>query len=175
MNDTATVNSEYADFWNDVLADKFEQFRNILMEGLGYHSNVPQANLQLPPGAKVLGAGALQTKRRDHHGFQLLDHYRPASGAVKPMATLACGATGYDGGFEPLVGHLDVLDYRGLPHLSRGGEHPTSPGFHFNGYRVSMTGQLIHIRRAAGRIARSIARYLSNQPNNDWVCKRKTS
>jgi putative flavoprotein involved in K+ transport len=70
-------------------------------------------------------------------------------------------ATGYSGGLRKLVGHLDVLDERGWPGLPRGGEHPATPGLYFNGYWASMIGQLVHIRRDARRIARSIARRLS--------------
>lgn len=37
-----------------MLADKFERFRNILMDGLRHHSDVPLANLDLAAGCKVL-------------------------------------------------------------------------------------------------------------------------
>jgi ubiquinone/menaquinone biosynthesis C-methylase UbiE len=48
---------QFIAFWNDVLVAKFERFRNILMEGLSYHSEVPLRNLKLSPGAKVLDVG----------------------------------------------------------------------------------------------------------------------
>lgn len=57
MTDTATATNPFVDFWNDVLVDKFERFRNILMDGFSYHSNVPLRNLQLTPGAKALDVG----------------------------------------------------------------------------------------------------------------------
>lgn len=44
------------------------------------------------------------------------------------------------------------------------GAHPATPGLYSNDYWASMTGQLIHIRRDARRIARSIARCLANKP-----------
>ena len=44
-------------FWNDVLAAKFERFRNILLEGLSYHSKVPLAKLALPAGARAVDVG----------------------------------------------------------------------------------------------------------------------
>lgn len=33
MTDTATATNPFVDFWNDVLVDKFERFRNILLDG----------------------------------------------------------------------------------------------------------------------------------------------
>lgn len=57
MADTTTARSEYVEFWNEVLVDKFERFRNILMDGLSHHGNVPLENLHLAPGAKVLDVG----------------------------------------------------------------------------------------------------------------------
>jgi ubiquinone/menaquinone biosynthesis C-methylase UbiE len=56
----ATANeprNEFVAFWNEVLVEKFERFRNILMEGLSYHSEVPLSNLSLEPGSKVLDVG----------------------------------------------------------------------------------------------------------------------
>lgn len=57
MNDAASSNDEFVAFWNDVLVEKFERFRNILMGGLSYHSQVPLARLAIAPGAKVLDVG----------------------------------------------------------------------------------------------------------------------
>jgi ubiquinone/menaquinone biosynthesis C-methylase UbiE len=48
---------EFTAFWNDVLAEKFERFRNILLEGLSYHSAVPLAKLALPAGARAVDVG----------------------------------------------------------------------------------------------------------------------
>lgn len=58
MTDTATVRSEYVEFWNDVMVKKFERFQNILMQGLNYHSKVPLGDLQLAGGTKVLDVGS---------------------------------------------------------------------------------------------------------------------
>ena len=44
-------------FWNDVLAAKFERFRNIMMDGLSYHSAVPLARLALPAGTRAVDVG----------------------------------------------------------------------------------------------------------------------
>jgi ubiquinone/menaquinone biosynthesis C-methylase UbiE len=57
MNDTATTVNEYVEFWNDTLAEKFNRFREILMNGLSYHSRVPLSGLRLEPGSKVLDVG----------------------------------------------------------------------------------------------------------------------
>lgn len=57
MTETAIGNDQFTAFWNDVLAAKFERFRNILLDGLSYHSAVPLATLKLAPGAKALDVG----------------------------------------------------------------------------------------------------------------------
>ncbi len=57
MTEAAVSNDEFTAFWNNVLAAKFDRFRNILLDGLSYHSRVPLQNLQLAPGSKVLDVG----------------------------------------------------------------------------------------------------------------------
>jgi len=57
MAEAAVGSDQFTAFWNDVLAAKFERFRNILLEGLSYHSQVPLARLRLARGAKVLDVG----------------------------------------------------------------------------------------------------------------------
>ena len=57
MNDAAVTNDEFTRFWNEVLVDKFERFRNIVMDGLSYHSRVPFETLELARGSKVLDVG----------------------------------------------------------------------------------------------------------------------
>jgi ubiquinone/menaquinone biosynthesis C-methylase UbiE len=49
--------SEYVEFWNDTLADKFDRFREILMNGLSYHSRVPLDKLAVEPGSKIVDVG----------------------------------------------------------------------------------------------------------------------
>jgi len=56
MND-ATVSDQFTAFWKDVLVAKFERFRNIMLEGLSYHSQVPFRTLDVRQGAKVLDVG----------------------------------------------------------------------------------------------------------------------
>jgi ubiquinone/menaquinone biosynthesis C-methylase UbiE len=57
MTEATVANDEFTAFWNDVLVAKFERFRNILLDGLSYHSEVPLRTLQIAKGAKVLDVG----------------------------------------------------------------------------------------------------------------------
>jgi ubiquinone/menaquinone biosynthesis C-methylase UbiE len=50
-------NDPYTAFWNDVLVAKFERFRDIMLDGLSYHSRVPLERLALPPGARAVDVG----------------------------------------------------------------------------------------------------------------------
>lgn len=49
--------NEFVEFWNDTLAEKFERFREILMNGLSHHSRVPLDRLELEPGSRILDVG----------------------------------------------------------------------------------------------------------------------
>ena len=49
--------SDYVAFWNDTLADKFNRFQTILMNGLSYHSRVALEELEVAPGSRVLDVG----------------------------------------------------------------------------------------------------------------------
>lgn len=65
-------------------------------------------------------------------------------------------ATGYTTGLDNMVGHLDVLDGRGMPRVVDGGE--AAEGLRFIGYvyRPGLTGYVGKLaRRAAREIARS--------------------
>ena len=57
MTEAAITNDEFTAFWNNVLAAKFERFRNILLDGLTYHSDVPLRALDIQSGSKVLDVG----------------------------------------------------------------------------------------------------------------------
>lgn len=50
-------NDSYTSFWNDVMVPKFERFREIMLDGLSYHSRVPLSRLSLPPGAYAVDVG----------------------------------------------------------------------------------------------------------------------
>ena len=86
----------------------------------------------------------------DENGVDLDDDTR-----AEPDAVIA--ATGYRTGLEPIVGHLDVLDGRGIPAIKDGRE--AAPGVHFVGY-VTRPAQLGLFRLEARRAARGIARKL---------------
>ena len=67
-------------------------------------------------------------------------------------------ATGYEGGLEPLVGHLGVLDARGMPVAM--GTRPAAAGLRFVGFDIqpSFIG---HMARQSKRVAKRIAGDLS--------------
>jgi len=57
MSEAAVTKDEFTEFWNNVLVEKFERFRNILLDGLSYHSKVPLRTLELARGARALDVG----------------------------------------------------------------------------------------------------------------------
>jgi len=57
MSEALEAPNEYVEFWNDVLADKFERHRNILMSGLSYHSEAPLDRLVVEPGSTIVDVG----------------------------------------------------------------------------------------------------------------------
>jgi hypothetical protein len=74
-------------------------------------------------------------------------------GDRSPADDVIC-ATGYRRGLEQLVGHLGVLDERGVPRYADGAPgDPDTPGLYFAGFRVALSGSI----RVAGRHARRIA------------------
>lgn len=89
-----------------------------------------------------------EVRTLDATGAELADGER-----IEPGALVA--ATGYTCGLEPLVGHLGVLDERGVPRTVGGGE--AAPGLRFIGY-VPVPGQIHHVTVEAKRAARAIAR-----------------
>jgi cation diffusion facilitator CzcD-associated flavoprotein CzcO len=86
------------------------------------------------------------TESLDRTGVRLA-----GGGRVEPDA-IVC-AIGYQRGLEPLVGHLDVLDERGIPRAL--GKTPASRGLRFVGY-TPHPGQLAHIAKEAKRAAKAI-------------------
>ena len=87
----------------------------------------------------------------DETGVDLEDDTR-----AEPDALIA--ATGYRSALEPLVGHLGVLDERGLPIVADG--HAVAPGLRFVGF-IPRPAQLGLLGREARRAARGIARELN--------------
>ncbi|CAM5598000.1 flavin-containing monooxygenase [Streptomyces tanashiensis] len=75
---------------------------------------------------------------------------------IAPDAVIA--ATGYRRALEPLLGHLDVLDGRGLP-VAHGARSPReAPGLYFTGFTNPISGMFRELAMDAERIARRIAR-----------------
>lgn len=86
----------------------------------------------------------------DATGVLLADRTR-----LEPDAVIA--ATGYTTGLEPLVGHLGVLDERGVP-LVHGGP-PAAPGLRFIGYQPR-PAQIGYVGTEASRAAKQIKKEL---------------
>jgi putative flavoprotein involved in K+ transport len=77
---------------------------------------------------------------------------------LRPDAVIC--ATGYRPALEPLVGHLGVLDQRGMPRVSGAAGAPELPGLYFVGVTVELSGLL----REIGFEARSVGRAVSPAP-----------
>ncbi|GHJ39850.1 NAD(P)/FAD-dependent oxidoreductase [Streptomyces sp. TS71-3] len=75
---------------------------------------------------------------------------------IAPDVVIA--ATGYRQALEDLVGHLDVLDERGLPRTNGPRALRHTPGLFFTGYVTPISGTLREVARDARRIARAITR-----------------
>jgi hypothetical protein len=83
----------------------------------------------------------------DESGVGLSDGTR-----VEPDAVIA--ATGYRSGLEPVMGHLGVLDERGVPRVRGGAE--AAPGLRFVGY-IPQPAQIGAMGAEAKRVAEGIA------------------
>jgi cation diffusion facilitator CzcD-associated flavoprotein CzcO len=90
----------------------------------------------------------------DPSGVQLADGSR-----VEPDAVIC--ATGYRRGLEPLVGHLGVLDQKGVPTAI--GPSAAAEGLRFIGY-VPRPGGLGYMGKEARRAARAVRRELKREP-----------
>jgi putative flavoprotein involved in K+ transport len=75
---------------------------------------------------------------------------------VQPEVVIC--ATGYRRGLEEVVGHLDVLDERGMPRDWPTVEVPETRNLFFVGYYAKVSGQLRQMRFEARKIARTIKR-----------------
>ena len=78
---------------------------------------------------------------------------------ISPDAVIA--ATGYVRALEGLVGHLGVLDGRGLP-VAHGPRAPKdAPGLYFTGFTTPISGTLRELAIDAERIAKAVRRQLA--------------
>jgi len=50
-------NTEFVDFWNDVLVPKFVKYRDILVGGLTHHSELILPSLAINQGDRVIDVG----------------------------------------------------------------------------------------------------------------------
>jgi hypothetical protein len=73
---------------------------------------------------------------------------------LSPDAVIA--ATGYTTGLLPVLGHLGVLDRRGVPLVTGPGTLIAAPGLRFIGMSNPLKGHLLQIRLHARSIARAI-------------------
>ena len=103
---------------------------------------------------EAIKAGRIEVVR----GVDSLDstEVQLAGGARVDPDVVIC-ATGYRRGLEPLVGHLDVLDERGMPRAI--GAQPAAAGLRFIGY-VPRPGGLGYMGREARQAAKAIGREL---------------
>ena len=74
---------------------------------------------------------------------------------ITPDAVVA--ATGFTTGLEPVVGHLDVLDGRGVPLVHGAEDLPSARGLHFVGIQAELSGLLREIGLEARRVGTALA------------------
>lgn len=79
---------------------------------------------------------------------------------IEPDAVIA--ATGWRPNLDPLVGHLGVLDERGVPYEAQGAE--VAPGLRFVGYKP-LPAHIGHMGREAKRAAKEMARSMQGSPS----------
>ncbi len=83
-------------------------------------------------------------------------HVHLADGnTVEPDVLIA--ATGFTTGLEPLVGHLGVLDARGVPRVHGAADLPVARGLHFVGIKAELSGLLREIGLEARNVGRALA------------------
>ncbi|MER6182503.1 NAD(P)/FAD-dependent oxidoreductase [Streptomyces sp. NPDC001652] len=75
---------------------------------------------------------------------------------ITPDTVIA--ATGYARSLEDLVGHLDVLDTRGLPVVNGAGTPQNAPGLHFTGFVTPISGTFREVAIDAVKIAKAVAK-----------------
>jgi putative flavoprotein involved in K+ transport len=66
-------------------------------------------------------------------------------------------ATGFGTGLEQLVGHLGVIDERGIPLFGGGETHASAPGLYFAALQPRLSGLLREAAKDARRVAGAIA------------------
>jgi putative flavoprotein involved in K+ transport len=102
----------------------------------GFTAAVKAGRIPIVPAVEALGPDGVHLEGGDH---------LPVDAVI--------AATGYRPALEGLVGHLGVLDARGLPLRHGADTHPDVPDLHFAGFRNPITGALRAIHREAVDIA----------------------
>jgi putative flavoprotein involved in K+ transport len=107
----------------------------------------------------VLDVGIVDAVRRGRvevvaavEGFEGRDVLLADGSRIDPDAVIA--ATGFRAGIEELVGHLGILDARGLPVATDG--EPALPGLWFVGFKPTLGGQLREGSIAARNVAAAV-------------------
>ena len=80
-----------------------------------------------------------------------------ADGATRPTGRRGRGRTGFTTGLEPVVGHLDGLDRRGVPLVHGADDLPSARGLHFVGIKAELSGLLREIGLEARAVGRALA------------------
>jgi putative flavoprotein involved in K+ transport len=89
-------------------------------------------------------------------GFDGADVLLADGSRIAPEVVVA--ATGYVRALEDLVGHLGVLDDRGLPVVHGPRSPKNAPGLFFTGFTTPISGTLRELARDAERLAKALAR-----------------
>jgi putative flavoprotein involved in K+ transport len=79
------------------------------------------------------------------------------AGGRRLRAGIVIAATGFARVLEPLVGHLGLLDERGLPVVHGARSDRRAPGLYFIGFSNPISGNLREVAIDARRIARAVA------------------
>lgn len=89
-------------------------------------------------------------------GFEKAEALLADGTRITPDTVIA--ATGYTRSLENLVGHLDVLDARGLPVVNGARTPQNAPGLHFTGFVTPISGTFREVAIDAEKIAKVIAK-----------------
>lgn len=107
---------------------------------LGFVAGIRSGAIEVVPAVEALAA----------------DRVRLVDGREIAPDVVIC-ATGYRPGLEAMVGHLGVLDARGIPRIAGPAGASARPGLYFAGMRPALPGQFLAARREARALARALA------------------